>query len=148
MVEGGGADAQDGPVACPGMRGTAARCFHVAVPPPVGARSGKSAGHFRLYALLGKAGELCGDRSSVRRISTRPASWGENGHSRAGCPWDDGIADAGNGCARTGAVRARDGPRPGTAGRGLPGYAGEERPRTQLPGCGMLLQNAARDGPG
>jgi hypothetical protein len=42
----------------------------------------------------------------MRRIFTCPASWGEDGHSRAGCPGDDGIAGTGNGRARTGAVHA------------------------------------------
>jgi hypothetical protein len=107
------------PAGClPTMRGTAARYFRVAVPTVVGARSGKSAGQFRLYALLGKARELCGDRSSVRRIFTCPASWGEGGHSRAGCPGSTGIAGAGNGRVRTGAVCARDGPLPGTTSHG------------------------------
>jgi len=92
----------------PGMHGTAARCFRVAVPTAVGARRGESAGHFRLYALPGKARELCGDRSSVRRILTCPASWGEHGHSRAGCPGTTGFVGTGNGRARTGAVCARD----------------------------------------
>jgi hypothetical protein len=36
-------------------------------------------------------------------------------------PGDDGNGDTGNGRAHTGAVCARDGPRPGTAGHGLPG---------------------------
>jgi hypothetical protein len=37
-------------------------------------------------------------------------------------PGDDGNGDTGNGRAHTGAVCARDGPRPGTAGHGLPGH--------------------------
>jgi hypothetical protein len=39
----------------PGMRETAARYFRMAVPTVAGARSGKSAGHFPLYALPGAA---------------------------------------------------------------------------------------------
>jgi hypothetical protein len=55
-------------------------------------------------------------------------------------PGAGGIPGAGYGRARTGAVCARDGPRPGAAGIGLPGDADEERSRAQVPGSGMLLR--------
>jgi len=69
----------------------------------------------------GEAKGLRGDGGSVRWMLTGPASWGEDGRSRAGCPDPAGIPGTGYGRARTGAVCARDGARPGTAGSGLPG---------------------------
>jgi hypothetical protein len=79
----------------------------------------KSAGHFRPYALPGKAWEPYADRSSMRRIFTCPTSWGQGGRPQPGrMPRDDGFAGTGNGRARTGAVCARVGLRPGTAGNG------------------------------
>src|SRR5260370_28395792 len=55
----------------PGMRGAAARCFRVAVPGAGGARSGKSAGHFRLYAVESEARAPQGGQ---QRLAC-PASW-------------------------------------------------------------------------
>ena len=91
--------------------------------------------------------ELRGDGGSVRRILAYPASRGEGGHSRAGCPGPTGIPAPGT------VAPARGLCAPGTAhGRaplasGCRGDAGEERSRAQVPGSGVLLRKAARDGP-
>jgi hypothetical protein len=94
--------------------------FRVAVPAAAALEAANPLGS-RLYALPGEATGVRGGSSSVRRMLTCPASGGEDGRSRAGCPDPAGIPGAGSGRARTGAVCARDGPRPGIAGSGLPG---------------------------
>jgi hypothetical protein len=113
------------------MRGTAARYFRVAVTAVVGARSGKSAGYFRLYALPGKAWELCGTAGSMRRIFTCPAGWGEGGHSRAGCPGWANPRHPGRRAATAGAG-ARDGRGPASAT--ARNVSAIRRPRTSTSG--------------
>jgi len=83
------------------------------------------------------SGEATGvrrDGGSVRRMLTCPASWGEDGHSRAGCPDPAGFLTPGTVAPRRGCVR------PGwpTAGhrwqRPAGADAGEERSPAQVPG--------------
>jgi len=97
----GGADAPDRPVACKGRAGqrqcaSGRRCrlprrskrlIRWAL--PSAHASGRGYG--------GPAGD-----GSVRRMLTYPASGGEDGRSRAGCPDPAGDSGAGNGRARTG----------------------------------------------
>jgi len=66
------------------MRATAATCSRVAVPTAADARSGKTAGHFRLQELQSVARVPRGDSGSTRRIVAWPASRESAGHSRAG----------------------------------------------------------------
>lgn len=61
------------------------KVFQAVVPAAAGARSGESAGHFRLYALPGEAQGSAGT-AAARRMLTCPASWGEDGHSRGDRP--------------------------------------------------------------
>ncbi len=114
----------------------------MAAPTVVGTRSGKSAGHFRLYAPLTEAlgpavtAAACADR-------TCPASWGEDGPSRAGWPTVTDFPAPGRSC-RTRAVCARDGPPPGAAGKRVPGATRARSVRgTQVPCSGVQLQTAA-----
>jgi hypothetical protein len=97
--------------------GTAARYFRVAVPTVAGARSGKSAGYFRLYALPVRLESPAWLRQHAPDINV-PGKAGQGRPQPDRVPGDDGIAGTGNGRARTGAVCARDGPRPGAMGRG------------------------------
>ena len=103
------------------MRGTAATCSRVAVPTAADARSGKAAGHFRLQELQSVARVPRGDSGSTRRIAACPASRGKRGPQPGRIPGPGVIPEGGYGRARTGAVCARDGPRRGAAGSGLPG---------------------------
>ena len=121
--------------------GTAARYFRVAVPAAADARSGKSAGHFRLYAPPRlRLGAPRGRQQRAPDIDV-PGKLGRGRPQPGRMPGGDGI--------RTGTVApARGLCAPGTAhGRapratGCRGDAGEERSRTQLPG----LRRAVAEG--
>jgi hypothetical protein len=65
-----------------------------------GQRQGVPGWRFPLPSALEAASPLGlrRDRNSVRRILTCPASWGEDGHSRAGCPGTTGILPVSNRC--------------------------------------------------
>ena len=122
-----------------GMRGTAARYFQVAVPTVVGARSGKSAGHFRLHAPPGKAWALCGaiapacaGYSRSRQAGARAATAGPDARGRrglgctpAGCP----VRRASAACFPAAAAARRTGP----AATGSPGLAAARPGRVPHP---------------
>jgi hypothetical protein len=139
----------------PGMRGTAATCFRVAVPTAADARSGKSAGHFRLQELQSDARAPRGDSGSTRRIVACLASRGKRGPQPGRIPVRGVIPDAGYGRARAGAVCARDGPRRGAAGSGLPGRpwrgafagtgSGQRRAVAAVPGGPGVIRSDFRD---
>jgi hypothetical protein len=100
-----GADAPDRLVARQGCAGQRQRYFRVAVRTVVGAQSGKSAGHFRLYMLSGKAGNSAGPQQHGPDIHV-PGKLGRGRPQPGRMPRDDGIAGTGRHRHRLGRVIA------------------------------------------
>jgi hypothetical protein len=94
-----------------------------------------------IRALAGAG--LCGGRRQRARILACPASWGEGGHSRAGCPGPTGFSAPGTVAPARGRCAPGGGPCRAPLAAGCRGDAGEERSRAQVPGSGMLVRKAA-----
>jgi hypothetical protein len=87
---------------------------------------------------------LRGDGGSVRRMVTCPASWGDDGRSRAGCADPAGGIPGTGGRARTGGCVRPGWPTAGHRWSGLPGPMLARSVRGhRLQGSGVQLQKAA-----
>jgi hypothetical protein len=131
----------------PGIRGTVAMCVRVAVPTAAKVRGANPLGtsvRMRSGAMLGAPRR----RQRCARAIGVPGKLGRGRPQPDRMPRAGGVSGTGYGRARTGAVCARDGPRPDAACSGLPGAAGEERSRAQVPGSGVLVHKAAPGRPG
>jgi hypothetical protein len=97
-------------------------CFRVALSAAAALEAVDPLGYSACTRFRGETKGRQGDGSSVRRMLTCPATWGEDGRSGGRMPGPGGGIPGGRvRRARTGAVCARNGLRPGTAGSGLAG---------------------------
>jgi hypothetical protein len=79
------------PAGClPGMRGIAAMCFRVALSAAAALEAVDPLGYSACTRFRGETKGLQGDGSSVRRMLTCPATWGEDGRSGGRMPGPGG----------------------------------------------------------
>ena len=142
----GGADAPGTPVACQGCEGRWRGASGRRRPQASPFKAANPLGTSVWNALQGEAQALRREGGSVRRI-WRARQAGARAATAGPEPGADGDSGGGYGRARTGAVCARTAYGRAPLASGCRGDAGEERSRAQVPGSGVLLRKAARDGP-